>query len=191
MRKNVEKSTRRPILFASILSGVLLCCPPLTQPSRQKTLREPLSSSQLVVEAVTNKFSYNPSESLMLEVTVSNESDTPIFIFGTLSWGPSASLELFVANVDTGEQVSPNHWSDAHPRFPAETDFLKLNPSHFLGTQRTVSLDGLNISKPGHYRLEVAYHAPFSESYGHGLTIWGKERGTIYSKPIDIRVVAP
>jgi hypothetical protein len=52
-----------------------------------------------------------------------------------------------------------------------------------------VSLEDLNVQKPGKYQLKVIYHSPFLEKYGDGLPIWGKERGTISSNLVELLVI--
>ena len=144
----------------------------------------------LSLSAKIDKHTYREGESMSLEVDLSNDSGDPIYLFGILSWGPSASLESFVTDLDLREEVNPVFWSDSHPLPPeGQGDFIKLSPRHFWGTHRRISLEDLNTQKPGKYQLKVVYHSPFLEKYGHGLPIWGRERGTISSNLVEFVVV--
>ena len=162
MLKLKKKAVNR-ILIASILNCSLIRCPLAWETLQQQNVPTSRDDHGLVVEATTDKASYHTSESMILNTDILNESDAPISVFGMLSWGPSGSLELFVSDLESKQEISPNQWPDAHHQFPADDDFIRLNPGHSLGAHRTFSLEGLNINKPGHFRLEVAYHAPFSQ----------------------------
>lgn len=148
--------------------------------------------SALEVSARTDKAVYNRGETIRLEILLKNLSEEPISLYGSLSWGHSASLTLRVTDA-AGKEIPAKYLDDSLTPPPPPNDqsfFVNLNPHHFFGTVRESSLDELNINKPGKYKIVVEYHSPIPQSFGKGLSLWGREKGSIRSKPTQVEVVS-
>lgn len=150
------------------------------------------ASSALEVSVRTNKALYKQGETIRLEALLTNVGEEPIYLYGLLGWGHSASLTLHVTDA-LGKEVIAKYLDDSLTPPPPAKDqsfFVNLNPHHFFGTTRESSLDELNINKPGKYIIMVEYHSPIPQSFGQGLPLWGREKGSIRSKPVQVEVVS-
>src|SRR5882672_3949333 len=66
----------------------------------------------LEVSVVADKRRYKRSDHLKLQVMLINSGDDPLYIYGTLEWGYSASLTLHVRDVE-GKEVQSRFLDDA------------------------------------------------------------------------------
>jgi hypothetical protein len=150
------------------------------------------ASSGLEVSVRTDNTLYNPGGVIRLEVQLMNADDGPIYLYGNLSWGYSASLTLHVLDT-AGKEIPAKYLDDSLTPPPPPNDksfFVNLNPKHFFGTTREMSLDELNINKPDKYKIMVEYHSPIPQSFGQGLPLWGREKGSIRSRIVEFEVAS-
>jgi hypothetical protein len=140
----------------------------------------------------TDKEKYKVGDQIKLTVSLLNDSDQALFLYGYLSWGYSSSLTLRITDL-ADKEIMPEGLDDSITPPPPLNDksvFVNLNPKHFLGTMRIQSLKELNIDRPGKYKITVDYHSPIPKSFGQGLPIWSREMGAVASAPIQIEVLA-
>jgi len=150
----------------------------------------PLDKPALKVLVSADKEKYKVGDQIKLTVSLLNDSNQELFLYGYLSWGYSSSFTLRITEL-TGREVMPEGLDDSITPPPPSNDksvYVKLNPKHFLGTTRIQSLKELNIDRQGKYKVAVDYHSPIPESFGQGLPIWSREMGTVKSVPIQIEV---
>lgn len=149
-------------------------------------------TNDLEVSLVANKHSYRRGDRIKLEVTViNNNAVKDLFVYGTLQFGPRASLTLFRRDAK-GMEVPTRFIDDAWelpPKANDTTAFVKLLPFHFLGTTYSSSIHLLNMERPGKYTMWVEYHCPISAAKVGVTPFWGKENGTIKSNVVGIEVL--
>ena len=148
------------------------------------------NANQLSVSLIAPKRRYKRNDQLKLDVMLTNSGKEPIYIFGELGWGHSASFVLRVRDA-SGKEVQPVGFFD-DLTFSSPNDksaFVKLLPSHFLGTNFFSPLDVLNLNKPGRYSIFVEYHSPFAASEVPLSPFWGNENGTIRSNAVVVEVI--
>jgi hypothetical protein len=145
---------------------------------------------ELELCAQTDKHRYRPGEKIVLEVRLTNTSREPIFLYALLERGPMGSLEVRVLD-EKGQEIFPDLIEEFFPLPPKDrTEFVILHPNYFLGVRSTQDTDYWNIDAPGKYKVIVEYHSPIPKRDGLGLNIWPREKGSIFSEPIEIEVVA-
>lgn len=144
-------------------------------------------SSRLTLSISAHKRRFKPKEQVKFDVMVTNSGKEPVYIFGTLDVGYSASLVVHVRNA-AGEDVQPLFDDLTFESPDDKSAFVKLIPDHFLGIQFFAPADVLNM-KPGRYSIYVAYQSPFSEFDVALSPFWGEERGTIKSNVLNVEVV--
>ena len=144
----------------------------------------------LQVSVLTDKVVYKLEDTIKLQAMITNTSKDTLYVYGILSWGYSASFTLHVSD-DSGKEVETAHFDDSIAPPPPPNDkntFVRLYPRHFLGTNYSLPLNELNSAKPGQYTVVVEYHSPISASAVQLTPYWGKEKGSIRSMPISIKV---
>ena len=149
------------------------------------------SSNALSVTLKTDRLKYRVGEKIKFDVALLNSGDSPIYLYGYLSWGYSSSFTLHVMNA-TGREIQAKELDDSLTPPPPSDDrgaFIKLNPEHFFGTTRVASLDELNINRPGRYKIKVGYQSPIPNSFSQGLPIWSREEGWLESNIVEIEVI--
>jgi hypothetical protein len=162
--------------------------------SKAKGLKEKAAliqnSSRLRVSIIAQKRRYKRKDQLKLDVMLLNPGKDAVYIFGQLDWGISASFDLRVHDA-SGKEVQPvGRFDDLTLVSPSDKSaFVKLLPSHFLGTDFFSPLDVLNLDKPGKYAVFVEYHSPFAAMDVPLSPFWGKENGTIRSNVVVVEVV--
>lgn len=146
--------------------------------------------SRLRVSIVAQKRRYKRNDQLKFDVMLTNSGKDAVYIFGQLDWGISASFDLRVHDA-SGKEVQPvGRFDDLTVVSTSDKSaFVKLLPSHFLGTDFFAPLEVLNINKPGKYAVFVEYHSPFAGTDVPLSPFWGKENGTIRSNILDVEVV--
>lgn len=148
------------------------------------------NKSALKVLVSTDKEKYKVGDQIKLTVSLLNDSNQALSLYGQLSWGHSSSFTLRITDL-AGREIMPEGFDDSITPPPPPNDksvFVNLNPKHFLGTTRIQSLKELNIDRPGKYKVAVDYHSPIPESFGQGLPIWSREMGAVASAPMQIEV---
>lgn len=143
----------------------------------------------LVVRLKTDRNSYKLGDKITVRVLLTNRSKSPLYLYAALDWGESASLSLWVKDTVSGKDVPEEFIADALPPPPASRDaFIKLLPDHIYGVVLVSSLADLNIREKGAYELTAEYHSPVPSSMSFGLTIWGREKGSVPSNMVKITV---
>jgi len=69
-----------------------------------------------------------------------------------------------------------------------ETQLVRLQYAHFLGSRLSTPLEFLNIRRPGRYGIFVEYQSPIRESDVSVKPFWGREKGPIKSAVVWIQV---
>lgn len=121
---------------------------------------------------------------------LTNSGKEPVYIFGELDFGYSASFVLRVRDA-SGKEIQPvGRFDDLTLISPRDTSaFVKLLPHHFFGTNFFSPLAVLNLNKPGKYAVFAEYHSPFAATDVPLSPFWGKENGTIRSNIVGVEVV--
>ena len=137
----------------------------------------------------TDRQSYRLGQQISIRVLVTNTSKFPLYIYAPLDWGESASLSLWLKDAASGKDVPEEFIADTLPPPPASKDaFVKLLPDHVYGVVLKSKLADLNVQKNGTYELVTEYHSPIPESMNLGLPIWSREKGSVRSNRVTIRV---
>lgn len=192
---------RSLLLRISEYSACLLCTLVLTVLWVSTTSGQSLTSgakvggvtkegSPLDVMLETDRQSYKLGQQISIRVLVTNTSKSPVYIYAPLDWGESASLSLWLKDAVSGKDVPEEFVADALPPPPGSKDaFVKLLPDHVYGVVLKSKLAELNVQKSGTYELVTEYHSPIPESMNFGLPIWSREKGSVRSNRVTIRVV--
>jgi hypothetical protein len=133
---------------------------------------------------------YGRGGTLRLEVTLLNRSADAIALYGQLLWGPNAGLQLHVIGADGKEIRRPHvdHDFIVPSSIGSHGSYLKLPSGHYFGTVREIPLSQL-VPEPGDYQLVVDYLSPAPAALVHIKGLWPRERGTLRSPPLLIRVL--
>ena len=165
----------------------------LTSPQNKRMEAQDASAvkkSPLFVTLRTDKLIFQPSDRIGIEVLLTNVSSDPLYIPVPLDWGESASLSLWASDSISKKEIEGAFLADAPTPLPKKReDFVLLLPNHILGLSDQMSLEDLNLSRPGKYDLYVDYHSPVPTEFSLGLPIWSKQDGPIQSKVVKIEVV--
>src|SRR5580704_3465696 len=145
--------------------------------------------SPLEVTLKTDRDSYKLGSEITLQVLLTNKSESPMYIYGTLDWGQSASLSLWLKDAVSGKDVPEEFIADALPPPPGSKDeFVKLLPEPVYGVVLRSRLAQLNVQKSGTYELVSEYHSQIPSRMNFGLPIWSRENGTVPSNRVTIAV---
>jgi hypothetical protein len=180
------------IVALSVFGAMRILSPEIKAENMQVMQEDGDGDSQFALEVRlrSDKPVYKMGETISLQVSLLNRSEQPIYLYGILDWGLSASLSLRV--MDQGNKEIPRKFLDdalTPPPSDLSSFFVPLFPDHFFGTTRNLSLAESNINKPGKYKIVVEYHSPIPKNLSPKLSIWEKENGTMGSKPLEIEVV--
>jgi hypothetical protein len=157
--------------------------------SSAKVVGMPHEGSPLELTLRTDKDSYKLGDNITVQVLLTNRSKSPVYLYATLDWGESASLSLWLKDVVSGKDVPEEFIADALPPPPGSKDaFVKLLPDHVYGVVLKSKLAQLNVQKSGTYELVAEYHSPIPSSMNFGLPIWSREKGTVPSNRVTIKV---
>lgn len=146
-------------------------------------------TSPLEVVISTSNGEIGSSGDLQLEVSLKNQSKSPVTIFGRLLFGASGGLIVRIMDQD-GNPVSPSFLFDeqVYPAILRDTDsYVTLQPNHHLGTTLIHPIKDL-VRKPGIYRIVVDYWSPALEKYFSGPNPISREQGRLTSNEVTIRV---
>jgi hypothetical protein len=145
--------------------------------------------SPLVVTLKADRDSYKLGDEISFQVLLTNTSKSPLYIYAPLDWGESASLSLWLKDAVSGKDVPSEFIADALPPPPGSKDaFVKLLPDHVYGVVLRSKLAQLNVQRSGTYELVAEYHSPIPASMNFGLPIWSREKGTVPSNRVTIKV---
>jgi hypothetical protein len=143
----------------------------------------------LLVTLRTDKSVYLPKERIHLQVLLTNVSSKRLYVPLPLDWGESASLSLWASDSVSKKEVQGSFLADAVTPLPEKReDFVQLLPNHILGVSDQISLEDINLNRPGKYDLYVNYHCPVPAEFNFGLPIWSREQGSIRSNVVTIEV---
>ena len=146
--------------------------------------------AKLEVKIVPSKKRYKLRDQFRMIVVLTNAAKGEIYVLATLGWGISAGL-LFHIKDAAGKEIEPVGFPDdriyASPLDSSE--FVKLQPEHFIGTNFYAPLNVLNIKRPGKYSIFVEYTPRFSMRQVEVRPFWGNENGTIRSNVVHFEVV--
>jgi len=144
----------------------------------------------LQVMATADKHKYRMSETLSLEVRISNKSRIAQTIYGRLAWGELAGLMLDIHDSE-GKKIRSDRLDDNLPvpsTFENERYFVTLGRNHFLGIVRTDLVKDL-FPKPGTYLLAVRYQSPVPRGTRPAIKdVISREQGLFQSNPIRITI---
>jgi hypothetical protein len=148
-----------------------------------------LNRPSLRVDLSSDKNIYRLGESIRINALVTNQSNSPIYLFAALDWGRSASFSLWIKDAVSGKDIPSDFIADAmSPPPTSKDDFVKLLPEHVYGIELISTLSDLSIRKKGAYRLILQYHSPVPSNMNFGLPIWAREMGAVSSQPVLIHV---
>ncbi|MBC8028536.1 MAG: hypothetical protein H7Z16_00325 [Pyrinomonadaceae bacterium] len=144
----------------------------------------------LELSLVSQKRSYKRNDQFKLQVMLVNPTSKPVYVFGTLDWGYSASLMFYIRD-SSGREIEPKLSPDSQTYATADdkSAFVKLEPDHFFGTTYFAPLSFMNLNKPGRYAISVEYISPFSIAEVELKPFLGKESGPLKSNVVWIEVV--
>jgi len=142
----------------------------------------------LVLSIIAPKRRYKPTDQIKFDVMLTNSGKEAVYIFGTLDFGYSASLQLHIHDT-SGKEVQPFFDDHTSASPDDKSAFVKLLPDHFLGTNFYSPADVLNINRPGRYAVYVEYQSPFSATDVQLHPFWGKENGRIKSNVVNVEIV--
>ena len=148
------------------------------------------SKEGLQISLVTPKRQYKRNEKLKLLVMLTNVSNKNLYVLGSLEWGYNASLLLHIRDA-SGRDIEPTAFPDTQVFVDPDDPnaFLRLQPSHFVGTNFVSDLKFLNVTKPGKYSIYVEYFSKVSSNQVNLKPFWGQENGTIFSNLVWIEVL--
>jgi|SRR5215212_4996918 len=143
----------------------------------------------LELSLVSQKRIYKRNDQFKLQVMLVNPSSKPVYVFGTLDWGYSASLMFYIRDV-SGREIEPKLSPDSQTYASADdkSAFVKLEPEHFLGTTYFAPVSFMNLTRPGRYAISVEYNSPFSNAEVELKPFLGKESGPLKSNVVWIEV---
>lgn len=146
---------------------------------------------RLELSIATDKRTYKRRGKIKINALLTNtDYIKDIFVFGTLGWGYSSSLTYTIRDA-SGQRIQHTILAD-DLTLPVQRDdttsFVKLRPSHFIGTSYVEALARLNLKRPGRYSIFVEYHCPISATDVDLTNFWSKEDGTIRSNVVWIEV---
>jgi hypothetical protein len=112
-----------------------------------------------------------------------------ITIWNALAWGAPAGLYLRVLD-SSGHELRNNFHPFYHPLPPDLTGrgaLISIGEDTFAGFDSRIPAKML-FPGPGTYMVKCIYSQPLPRNYFKGMTIWGKEDGTIESLEVPVSV---
>lgn len=176
------------LLTVALILGFVVNITAETASDRGDETRASNDVRELELSIVPHKRRYKPSDQIKFDVMLTNSGKEAIYIFGTLNWGYSASLRLYIRDA-SGKEVQPLFDDLTFESANDQSAFVKLLPNHFLGTNFYAPAQDLNMNRPGRYTIYADYQSPFSATEVQLNPFWGKEKGTIKSNVVWFEVV--
>jgi len=192
---------RSILLRMFALPAYLLCAFVFAAPSVGPTSgQSPASSARaggvphegcpLEVTLKTDRNSYKSGDGITVQVLLTNRSKSPLYIYGLLDWGESASLSIWLRDVASGKDLPQRLWGAPPSPPPASREgFVRLDPGYVYGEVFREKLADLGVQKKGEYEIVAEYHSPIPSSMNFGLPIWSREKGAVPSNRVTIKVV--
>lgn len=153
------------------------------------TVHDASDNAPLNVTLTSSKQALKGDGNVILEAKLLNIGEEAVSLFGQLLWGYAGGFTLHIADED-GHIVEPAQHDDdmiASSALGNPEYYLLLFPDQFVGVRRKDSAKNL-FPKAGSYSLFVEYRSPVPERYARTPRFWGREKGTIRSTTIIIRV---
>jgi len=178
------------LVLALALGAILSFAGETAMAQEQKGDATSAQHGGLELSLVSQKRRYKRNDQFKLQVMLVNPSSKPVYVFGTLDWGYSASLMFYIRDA-SGREIEPKLSPDAQTYASADdkSAFVKLEPEHFLGTTYFAPLSLMNLTRPGRYAVSVEYTSPFSTAEVELKPFFGKESGSLKSNVVWIEVV--
>jgi len=145
----------------------------------------PPTSVTLTIDGST----YKLGGTIIIRVSLTNDSEQPVYIYSPLDWGESASVSIWIKDKRSGAQIPETFISDTVSPPPGSKDsFIKLLPHHIYGVEFKSKLAELGLRKKGVYELIAEYHSPVPANSSFGLPILTREQGSHRSNEVTIEV---
>ena len=143
----------------------------------------------LRVSIVPKKLQYRLSDQLRVRAMVENLRFEDVYILNTMEFGHFGSFTLHVLD-SSGREIQPAVGFHALPTsLPVDdSQLVRLQYGHFLGSEFFARLDLLRVRRPGRYGIFVEYQSPIRESDVSVKPFWGREKGPIKSDVVWIQV---
>jgi hypothetical protein len=174
------------IFFASLL---LISAPSVF--GKGLIVKQPQQSAVpiLQVSIVPKKLQNKLSDQLRVRAMVENLRYEDIYILNAMEFGHFGSFALHVLD-SSGRQIQPAVGFHALPTsLPVDnSQLVRLQYSHFLGSEFWAPLEVLSVRRPGRYGIFVEYQSPISERDVSVKPFWGSEKGPIKSEVVWIEV---
>jgi|SRR5882724_4608731 len=157
--------------------------------TRKASLGQEQNALPLEVRLKTDRRAFKLKEKITIEVLLINRSKAPLYLYGALDWGESASLSIWLKDSVSGKDIPQEFIPDALSPPPTSKEaFIKILPNHVYGVVFTCPLAELNVRRRGTYELVAEYHSPVPSSMSFGLPIWSREDGPVVSDRVTITV---
>lgn len=180
------------LLIFVLMAGVPLGVPNWSNVVRGQERNPPVpqKETRLEVSISLSKHVYKLKEQFKMLVMLMNTGKKEVYVVGTLEWGPLASFSFHIQD-SSGKKIRPQAFPDDQPAVARDdkSSFVKLMPSHFLGTDFYAPLNLLGVDRPGKYSIFVEYHSPIPSVDTEVRPFWGRENDFIKSKEVFFEVV--
>jgi len=163
----------------------------------QRQQRSPSPDLKMALTVRSTQQSYRMSDTVPLEVQLTNTGTNPLYLFDDVCWNPGNFLTIHVFTTD-GKEVSGKleYLRDCLPPPPRRDDissFIRLEPRTFYGVQEDFTAREL-VPGPGDYDIVVHYEAALSADwiakYGGAkmanLPIWTRDRPLLTSNHVRV-----
>lgn len=175
-------------LVASAAIGIPDCSKVVS--GQERKLPATRTDIRLEVSILPSKRVYKLNEQFKMLVMLMNAGKKEVYVVSTLEWGPLASFGFHIQD-SSGREIRPRAFPDDQTLVVHEdkSSFVKLLPSHFIGTDFYAPINLLGLDRPGKYSIFVEYHSPISSADTEMRPFWGKENESIKSKVVFFEVV--
>jgi len=135
--------------------------------------------------------SYSMHSDIRLVIVRENQGQQNLIVPRQWGWGV---MRTVIHVFDTkGHEVRTDFLADELPPPPQSYDFIVLGPEEFVGTHMGAAAKEF-VNGPGDYEFIVEYTSYLSDHYARdvmkmpALPFWSRERGTVTSNRIKLRV---
>jgi hypothetical protein len=143
----------------------------------------------LAIELKADKNEYGLRDAVVLHITLTNSSASPIYVYKSLHQGDLAGLSVWAKDVVTGKDVPRRFISDALPPPPKSKEaFVEIAPHASYTVDLPYTVQELNIAANGTYELFAEYQSPIPRTMNFGLPIWSREKGAARSNSVKITI---
>ena len=152
----------------------------------QSAQHSDLTISAKIVGAVEE---YTFSDKIVLEIMLYNNSLKPIGLYSKLGLGYQGGLIIHIQD-GNGKDVMPPTLQHDFLDLKSINDpisYVLLNPNHLIGVRHSFELSEF-VSKPGKYKMIIEYHSPIDPSGSKVENLWGSNRKSIISGPINLKI---